>query len=238
MGPLPPGAKETYQREGWLLVPGLVEAAQLKALLKASEVLQQAAATFERDVVIEGVGYELQSASGRKGEPPVAPGALRKIAFPSKRQRAFQELRRDPALLATLEALGLPGPHCLVDQVNLKLPQVGTGFPFHQDARFVVGSVQGRIERKGGINLVIALDRSDAENGTFQVLGRTHTQGLIDFPYDLASMNEGVFDETHREVLTMAPGDAVFFHPHLAHGSGPNPSPRQRRIVTLWFAGT
>jgi ectoine hydroxylase-related dioxygenase (phytanoyl-CoA dioxygenase family) len=30
---------------------------------------------------------------------------------------------------------------------------------------------------------------------------------------------------------------AVIFHPHLAHGSGPNASPLQRRLVALWFIG-
>lgn len=233
-----PGARETLEREGWLFVPRLVEEKTLGSLLRATAALQQVAASFTQDVVIQGVGYELQSASGRKGEPAVAPGALRKITFPSKSQRAFAELRRDPQLLATLEELGLHAPSCLVDQVNLKLAHLGTGFPFHQDARFVVGSTQGRIERKGGLNLVLALDHADAENGGFQVLGRTHLQGLIDFPYDLATMNEGVFDETHRVLVAMEPGDAVFFHPHLAHGSGPNPSARQRRIVTMWFAGS
>ena len=163
----------------------------LQALLKATAALQEVAATFTKDVVIQGVGYELQSATGRKGEPAVAPGALRKIAFPSKGQRAFAELRKDERILAAIEARGLHAPSCLVDQVNLKLPGIGTGFPFHQDAHFVVGSTQGRIERKGGLNVVIALDPSDAENGGFVVLGRTHTQGLIEFPYDLASMNEG-----------------------------------------------
>ena len=233
-----PELRETYEREGWLFVPRLVDEKTLQGLLKATATLQQVAATFTKDVVIQGVGYELQSASGRKGEEAVAPGALRKITFPSKSQRAFSDLRRDPHLLAEVEACGLHAPQCLVDQVNLKLAHVGTGFPFHQDARFVVGSTQGRIERKGGLNLVIALDRADAENGGFQVLGRTHTQGLIEFPYDLATMNDGVFDETHRVLVAMEPGDAVFFHPHLAHGSGPNPSPRQRRIVTMWFAGS
>lgn len=233
-----PDARETLEREGWLLVPRFADEKTLTGLLKATAALQQVASTFVRDQVIEGVGYELQSSTGRRGEAPVAPGALRKVAFPSKGQRAFAELRRSPLVLEALATLGLKSPSCLVDQVNLKLPGIGTGFPYHQDAHFVVGSTQGRIERKGGLNMVIALDPSDAENGGFIVLGRTHTQGLVEFPYDLASMNEGVFDETHKVLVAMQPGDAVFFHPHLAHGSGPNPSSRQRRLVAMWFAGS
>lgn len=214
-----------------------VSAEMVGKLLRASATMEASAADITRDTVKLGVGFEVQSASGRRGEPAIAPGALRKIAFPSKGQPVFADLRRDRGLLQALAELGLDAPKCLVDQVNFKLPRFGTGFPFHQDAHFVVGATQGRLERHGGLNLVIALDPADAENGGFQVLGRTHLNGLVDFPYDPASLNEGIFDESHRTLVAMQPGDAVLFHPLLAHGSGPNLSDRPRRLVTLWYRG-
>ena len=231
------GARKTLETEGWLFVPSFLDGATVANLLRASEVLERSAAQLERDTVVLGVGFEVQSATGRRGAPAVAPGALRKISFPSKGQPVFANLRRDRDLLRALAQLGLDAPKCLVDQVNLKLPRLGTGFPFHQDAHFVVGATQGRLERHGGLNLVIALDEADAHNGGFVVLGRTHRSGLVDFPYDPASMNEGIFDETHRHLVAMQPGDAVLFHPLLAHGSGPNLSDRPRRLVTMWFRG-
>ncbi len=237
MPTLPPDARQTLEREGWLLVPQLIGPAKVKALVKAAEALEESARTLMRDTVVQGVGFEVQSASGRKGEPAVTPGALRKITFPSKSKRPFIELRTDAGLFAVLEQLGLREPHCHVDQVNFKLPRMGTPFPFHQDAFFVVGKTQGRIERHGGLNLVIALDPADAENGGFEVLGRTHLGPLIDFPYDPGSTNEGIFDERHRTLVPMEPGDAVLFHPLLAHGSGSNRSDRPRRLVTMWFVG-
>jgi hypothetical protein len=234
---LPPGAREALEREGWLLLPKLLGASRLRELERATVALERSAATLVRDAVAQGVGFEVQSASGRKGEPAVEPGALRKISFPSKAQGAFNRLQRDPGLLVLLEHCGLTNPTCHVDQVNLKRARVGSPFPFHQDARFVMGRTQGRIERHGGLNLVIALDAADAGNGGFEVLGRTHRSGLVDFSYDAVSMNEGVFDETHRLLVPLAPGDAVLFHPHLAHGSGANTSDRPRRLVTMWFVG-
>lgn len=229
---------ETLEREGWLLVPQLIDAATVTALLTASEALEAAAASLTRDTVVRGVGYEVQTPSGRKGEDAIAPGVLRKITSPSKAKWSFTQLRRDPRVLAVLTEAGLQAPTCLVDQINFKPARVGTGFPFHQDAKFLIGKTQGRIERNGGLNLVIALDPADASNGAFEVLGRTHTGGLIDFPYDMVNLNEGLFDEQHRTVCTLQPGDAVFFHPRLAHGSGPNRSDRSRRLVTLWFVGS
>lgn len=55
--------------------------------------------------------------------------------------------------------------------------------------------------------------------------------------YDAATSNEGVFDETFRRLVPLEPGDALVFHPLLAHGSGVNRSERQRRLVTLWYRG-
>jgi len=229
--------RELYEREGWVVVPGLLDADAVEGLRRATDALEAAAATLGEDAVLRGVDYRVQSASGRAGEPAVRPGALRKIQFPSKAQAAFLRLRSDARVRAVLEELGLPAPRCLVDQVNLKLPRDGTPFPFHQDAPFLIPKTREMLERHGGVNCVIALDAADRENGTFEVLGRTHRQGVVAFDYDLAGTNEGVFDETHRVALPLQPGDAVFFHPHLAHGSGPNRSDRPRRIVTLWFAG-
>lgn len=234
---LPPDAKQTLEREGWLHAPRFLDAQTVSDLLRASEDLERTANALVRDTVVLGVGFEVQSATGRKGELAVAPGALRKISFPSKGQAAFANLRRDRGVLHALAELGVDAPKCLVDQVNFKLPRLGTGFPFHQDAYFVIGKTRGRLERHGGLNLVIALDPADAENGGFEVLGRTHTEGLVEFPYDPGSMNEGIFDETHRVLVAMQPGDAVLFHPLLAHGSGPNRSDRPRRLVTMWFRG-
>jgi phytanoyl-CoA hydroxylase len=136
-----------------------------------------------------------------------------------------------------MRELGLPEPWCVVDQLNLKAPRVGTGFPWHHDARFVTPRQREIIAVAGGANLVIALDDADEGNGGFEVLSRTHLAGPVAFDYDTSGTNAGVFDESRRELVPLASGDAMAFHPYLAHGSGPNPSERPRRLVALWFIG-
>lgn len=226
-----------FEREGWLFVPQLLEPATLHELHTATAALERAAAQFERDTLVRRVFFQMQSVSGRKGEPATFPGALRKITSPSSGHGAFDRLRRDRKVLAAVESCGLVAPLCLVDQVNFKLPRVGTCFPYHQDESFLFGDALRRVQRFGGVNLVIALDPADAENGGFEVLGRTHRAGLLDVTYDTSTMNHGLFDESHRVIHSLAPGDALLFHPRLAHGSGPNRSDRPRRLITLWFGG-
>lgn len=239
--PPSPHAAETprvlFEREGWLLVPGLLGRARTEALLAATIALERVAAHFERDTHVRRVFFQVQSASGRKGEPAIFPGALRKITSPSSGQPAFDRLRTDPQVLAAVESCGLVAPQCLIDQVNLKLPLVGSGFPYHQDESFLFGDALRRVQQFGGVNLVIALDPTDTENGGFEVLGRTHRGGLVNAAYDTSTRNTGVFDESHRVLAPLAPGDALLFHPRLAHGSGPNRSERPRRLITLWFGG-
>lgn len=227
----------TFEREGWLLVPRLLDAAKVDALLAATGELEREAAHFERDTLVRRVFFQVQSASGKKGEPAIFPGALRKITSPSSGQPAFDRLRRDPQVVAALESCGLVAPQCLIDQVNLKLPRVGSGFPYHQDESFLFGDALRRVRQFGGVNLVIALDRADAANGGFEVLGRTHHGPLINATYDTSAMNAGLFDESRRVLAPLSPGDALLFHPRLAHGSGLNRSERPRRLITLWFGG-
>jgi len=71
------------------------------------------------------------------------------------------------------------------------------------------------------------------------VLPGTHAHGLRggQAGYDTSVMLEERFDASRRETPSLRPGDAVFFSPHLAHGSEPNRSARRRRLVTLWFVG-
>ncbi len=226
-----------FRREGWLRVPRLLDRAKVDDLLAATSALERTAAQFERDTRVRRVFFQVQSESGRKGEPAIFAGALRKITSPSSGQPAFDRLRRDPEILAAIESCGLARPQCLIDQVNFKLPRIGSGFPFHQDESFLFGDALRRVQRFGGVNLVIALDPSDSDNGGFEVLGRTHTGPLLDAAYDTSTANAGVFDESRRVLAPLSPGDALLFHPRLAHGSGPNRSDRPRRLITLWFGG-
>jgi len=230
---------DTWEREGWILIRELLDDRTIADLQEATDDLQRQAAAFVEDTSIRGTFFEVQTASGRKREPALRPGLLRKITGPSKAQPAFARLRTDARVLALVKALGLDTPRCVVDQVNLKSPRVGSGFPYHQDAGFLFGAARARLETYGGAHLVIALDPSDRGNGGFEVLGRTHRGPLVDLEqqYDTSTRNADLFDLSGREVPSLAPGDAVAFHPMLAHGSGPNPSERRRRLVTMWWVG-
>jgi ectoine hydroxylase-related dioxygenase (phytanoyl-CoA dioxygenase family) len=232
-----PMIRERFEQDGWALVPSFLSPREVESLRAASDVLASKGAHLVADAEIDGARYQVQSASGRRGEPAVHPGALRKITFASSASAEMALLRNDRRILKLMETVGVSAPRWIVDQINLKEPRVGTGFPWHQDTAFVAWQQRNAIAEYGGANLVIALDRADEVNGGFEVLSGTHAGGAVDFEYDASGTNAGVFDESRRTLIPLDPGDAVIFHPHLAHGSGPNHSPLQRRLVALWFIG-
>ena len=229
--------RENFEREGWALVPRFLTLREVESLRSAVDELAAKGAELLADAVIDGARYQVQSASGRRGEGAIRPGALRKITFASSASAEVALLRNDRRILKLIETVGVSSPRWIVDQINLKAPGVGTGFPWHQDTAFIAWQQRDAIARYGGANLVIALDRADELNGGFEVLSGTHAGGAVEFDYDTSGTNSGVFDESRRTLIPLDPGDAVIFHPHLAHGSGPNTSPRKRRLVALWFMG-
>ena len=229
--------RERFERDGWALVQRFLTRREVEVLRSASNELASKGAHLLADAEIDGARYEVQTASGRRGETAIARGALRKITFASSASGEVAFLRNDRRVLKLMESVGMSAPRWIVDQINLKAPRIGTGFPWHQDAAFVAWQQRDAIAKYGGANLVIALDRADERNGGFEVLSGSHAGGAVKFDYDTSDTNAGVFDESSRTLIPLDPGDAVIFHPHLAHGSGPNASPLQRRLVALWFIG-
>jgi ectoine hydroxylase-related dioxygenase (phytanoyl-CoA dioxygenase family) len=232
-----PMIRERFERDGWAVVRSFLTPRDVESLRSATDELASKGAYLLADAEIDGARYYVQSASGRRGEAAIRPGALRKITFASSPSVEVALLRNDRRVLKLIETVGVSSPRWIVDQINLKAPGVGTGFPWHQDTAFIAWQQRDAIRRYGGANLVIALDRADEVNGGFEVLSGTHTGGAVTFDYDTSGTNAGVFDESRRTLIPLDPGDAVIFHPHLAHGSGPNASPLQRRLVALWFIG-
>jgi hypothetical protein len=111
-----------YAREGWVVVRGVVSRAVVDALQLATDALEASVADVTASTTRFGVFFEVQSRSGRKGEPARSPGALRKLSSPGKRHAAFARLTRDARVLEVVERVcGVrDGAKCVVHQVNFK----------------------------------------------------------------------------------------------------------------------
>ena len=230
------------------MVRRLVTRDAVDALHAATDALQAEASAFTRSRRERGVYFEVQSASGRKGDPAVAPGVLRKITSPSKRSKAFASLTTHAnvrAVCAQLcgvsdgtaeEGSAAPSPgrrrsssssmRCVVDQVNLKHPLgAGTGFPWHQDVSFLKPDARAACEAHGGCNAVVDGPVARRERRVRRPRG-THRLGEKFTQTRDTRRRGGCFRGRLRPFQTFLPAFGTrgrdILHPALAHGSGTN----------------
>jgi ectoine hydroxylase-related dioxygenase (phytanoyl-CoA dioxygenase family) len=113
------------------------------------------------------------------------------------------------------------------DKINFKLPG-GDGFREHQD-------VQAGWDEYADLHItaMIAIDETNEENGSLEMLAGLHRQGV------LGSMWAPLTDEDtgHAEYQPVhcKPGDAVFFDSYTPHRSGPNRTSLARRVLYITY---
>lgn len=176
----------------------------------------------------------------------VAKGAVR----PGSREEAVakvQDFHQDPVLFsyATHPRLldfveGFTGPDVKSIHTMLinKPPGVDGRHALHQDLLYFPFRPADRM-----VATWTALERCTRENGCLAVVPGSHRGGLREHgDPDWEWVNFGYFGargagaDTPREHLEMEPGDTVFFHPLLLHGSGRNRTSGFRRAISAHYA--
>nr|XP_002125844.1 phytanoyl-CoA dioxygenase, peroxisomal-like [Ciona intestinalis] len=113
--------------------------------------------------------------------------------------------------------------------------------PLHQDLHYFPFRPADRI-----VASWTAMEHVDRRNGCLVVLPGTHKGKLLQHQYPeweggVNKMYHGVrdFDENSPRVhLVMEPGDTVFFHPLLIHGSGMNTTNGFRKAISCHYASS
>jgi ectoine hydroxylase-related dioxygenase (phytanoyl-CoA dioxygenase family) len=192
-----------YRREGWLLAPGVLDAAEL-ASLRAEE---------ER--------FRLDRAYGGPANQTLFVNV--QLCHRSEPIRRFCTQGRHIA--AVVQLLG-PNVCLTHQQFVTKLPDRGeqsSDIPFHQDDGY------GRLEPPLDITLWVALIDTDERNGCLWIVPRSHERGLVD--HGRAEVNPLLREAAVGDAaiaLPMRAGDGVFFTGLTLHRSGPNHSDAAR----------
>ena len=136
---------------------------------------------------------------------------------------------RDSRLVDLLSSLyGEPG--CLFkDKLIFKAP--GTlGYNLHQDY------ISWKTFPTTFVTAIVAIDAADASNGATEVFPGYHQQGCLT-PKDgqYHQLADNAVDESKGVVLELAPGDVAIFSGCTPHRSGPNRSPKSRRLLYLSY---
>ena len=115
------------------------------------------------------------------------------------------------------------------DKINFKLPG-GDGFKEHQDVQAGWDDYA-----KLHITAMIAIDETNAENGSVEMIPGMHKEGLLGqmwAPLTDADTAGAAYEPVHCQ-----PGDAVFFDSYAPHRSLPNRTDKARRVLYITFNG-
>jgi hypothetical protein len=215
-----PDAVEAYRRDGYYIHRGLFE----------RRVAQEAAAWLKAQ------DHAALAKSWTEQEPGV-PLAV----FPGVHSTddPVGVLARHPAMLAVAAALMDTPVYIWASKVNVKAAWCGTAEYYHQD--LVYWKDRG-YPRNDMLSAMVLLDSHAMRNAALHVVPGSHRAGFIEHqPFvninGLAKymVPPATMDRLYREhgLLTVEgePGDVMFFHAALVHGSSHNISPESRMII-------
>lgn len=123
------------------------------------------------------------------------------------------------------------------DKLNLKRPEEGSGFGWHQDSPYWIHD-SAHVDRLP--NVMLALDDASETNGCFRIVRGSHTRGCLPGTADGTQLggfftDPAQFDAADAVLLQVPAGSLVFFSPHVVHGSAPNRSALPRRALVLTY---
>ena len=248
-----------FHTEGFVLVPGLLEPAERERY--NARFLDIAAGdappdmTVMRDVmVVKGAVspktpvHGINKIMNLETDPVLFDYARHPATLAIARQLVGEpsagEASKDVNAGGAVGASGIGGAsggkgrlYTISTNVFNKPPDIDGRHPMHQDLRYF------RLRPASGIvGVWTALSPCTRESGCLAVIPRSHKGPLLghedpDWEYvNRAFYGVTDIDRDARQHIEMAPGDTLFFHPLLVHGSGRNRTNGFRRAISVHYA--
>ena len=213
--------REAYRRDGFVVVPGLLDRGELDELRRIIADLVAASARVETHSDV----YDLEP-----GHSSAAP-RVRRIKQPHKVHAAFDAVVRKPPVMEVLTALIGPDLRLHGSKLNMKAALYGSPVEWHQDWAFYPHTNDDLLA------IGVMLDDMDLENGPLLVVPGSHRERVWNHHGD-----DGRFcglvnpDDIQAEIARAVPltgraGSMSFHHVRLLHGSALNTSNRDRNLL-------
>lgn len=215
-----------FYEDGYLVREGVFTEAELEPLRAAFERLHQVAGTLGGETQVH-----------REARFVFEGPHLHRVVWAGALEEELLAVARDPRLLAPAQQLlGSTQVVQLLNQCHFKLPGDEVAFAWHQDSqnrRYGTPDWTDVNGRGSFVQTILAVDPCPLESGPLEVFPgscRLGHLGLndpsVELPLDLAS----------RVSLAVPAGALMLFGPYTVHGSGPNRSPRPRRVLINGYA--
>ncbi len=215
---------DEYNRVGAIVVPDILSAAEVTELGGVTDdFVQRARHVAQHDDV-----YDLED-SHSAVEPRV-----RRIKTPHLHHAAYGALISHPKVIAALQSLWGPDIRFDTAKLNMKSAGFGAAVEWHQDWAFYPHTN----DDLAAVGLM--MDDMELENGPLMIVPDTHRGPVFDHHADGRFC--GAMDPSRREVdfatavpLTGKAGSITIHHVRAVHGSAPNTSPKERRLLLFQF---
>nr|XP_026492009.1 phytanoyl-CoA dioxygenase, peroxisomal-like isoform X1 [Vanessa tameamea] len=220
--------RQFYMDNGYLVIKGLFDFATLYNYKQ--RFLQFCKGIVDRGSILVVKEASLK-AKGMTGEELI--NKLQDIHYDD----VFMTYTEHPRLIDVVTQF--IGPDIRVmNSMFINKPSGSTRHPPHQDMFYFPFGPAEKI-----IAAWTAIDDVNVENGCLYVLPQSHKRNIL-YPHEnIAAANNmyhGIVDPAVTSQppvqLEMSPGDTVFFHPLLVHGSGANTSGRHRKCISAHYA--
>ncbi|KAI9345857.1 hypothetical protein DFJ73DRAFT_960733 [Zopfochytrium polystomum] len=229
-----PADLASYRNNGYFVVRGLVPHDALahyrRRFVDIAE--QRGVAAPDTMIVMREVAVA-RGDGGRKGEAAIA-----------KDDAVLSEYLSRPEILRYVSGLIGPDVMAVHSMVINKPPNVGDSgrHPMHQDLYYFPFRPADAI-----VCAWTAMEPVNRANGCLSMIPGSHRRELL--PHGYPAWESGVNAAYHgildidlsaerRVHVEMQPGDTVFFHPLLVHGSGANRSQGYRKAISCHFASS
>ena len=212
---------EDYRRDGYLVIPRLIQGEQLAELRALTDQIVGEA----RGVAANDDLYDLEPSHSAQ-----LPRVRRLKPAIFKRYKFFHDLVRDPKIVALLTGLLGPSIRLYGGKLNMKSAGYGSPVEWHQDWAFYPHTNDDVLATG------IYLDDCDMGNGPLMVIPGSHHGPTWD--HHAGGKFCGAMDpaasgiDFSKAVPLMGPaGSMTIHHARLVHGSALNTSNRQRRLL-------
>jgi ectoine hydroxylase-related dioxygenase (phytanoyl-CoA dioxygenase family) len=229
---------DSYERDGYLFLPELFAPGDV-AMMK-DQIPELFAEDSERRVVEKGSG------------------AVRSVYGSHSTHEVFHRLTRHPRLVEpAMQILGSP-VYVYQFKINAKIAFVGDVWEWHQD--YIFWQREDGVPAPDLVTISVFLDEVTEFNGPLLLVPGSHKEGVIEPPrtgsvpeeykgspdwianltadlkYSIGKDNVSRLVDRSGIVAPKGPaGSVLFFHPNIVHGSVPNVSPYDRKIVLVTY---
>jgi ectoine hydroxylase-related dioxygenase (phytanoyl-CoA dioxygenase family) len=215
---------EEYDRVGAIVVPDVLSPAEIAELRAVTDGFVDRA----RNIATHDAIYDLEDS-----HTPAMP-RVRRIKAPHLHHEAYGRLVRHPKISAALQSLWPIGVRFDTAKLNMKSAGFGAAVEWHQDWAFYPHT-NDDLAAVG-----VMMDDMELANGPLLIVPGSHKGPVFDHHSDgyfCGAMDpaNGDCDYAQAVPLTGRAGSITIHHVRAVHGSAPNTSDKERRLLLFQF---